>query len=91
MEDALLMRVISSSVMALHLSTGAVVSTSLEKGLPPADLHCLSKASALKPIPVRVKLGPYSLNERCFTQCRLEALQAPAVQPAVTTRYRRIS
>jgi hypothetical protein len=89
----MLMRAISSSVLALQLSSGAVVTALLEKGLSQSEMTCLGRASALKPARVCVELGPYSVQKRGFTQCKLAGSSAPeTVVPvaAATTKYRRV-
>lgn len=81
---------ISPSMMALQLRSGAVVSAAAARAFSPAELHYLSAANALRPISVRVELGPYSLCERCFTQSKVPVLSVPDAPPAATTRYKRI-
>ena len=99
MEEALLMRAISSNILAMQLSSGAVVAASLIKGLSQAEMKRLEGVSALTPIRLSVELGPYSVQKREFTLCKLadfgsESADLAAPPPAAavaTTKYRRVA
>jgi hypothetical protein len=97
MEEALLMRVISSSSLILRLSSCAMVTASLSTGLSQAEMQLMKGASALTPVRLSLELGPYSVQKREFTLCKLADLGSESVglaQPpaaaAATTKYRRI-
>ena len=99
MEEVLLMRAISSNILALQLSSGAVVAASLSTGLSQAEMQRVRGVSALTPIRLSVALGPYSVQKREFTECKIAdfgsettdlAPPPPAAAVAATTKYRRI-
>ena len=91
METAFLLRVASSQVVHIQLSTGAIVCASLSEPFPSQQQISEGAVCALQPMSVEVELGPYSVRERRFLECKLiMAEQQPARQEARTTQFRRI-
>jgi hypothetical protein len=87
MEQARVLRVMSSHIVHLELLSGAVVCAHLSE--PVSSSLGLDAACALRPLPVEVELGPYVTKDRRFTECKLGAV---VTQPASgkTTKFRRI-
>jgi len=90
MERALLLRVASSQVVHVQLSSGAIVCASLSEPLQGPQMQMREAVCALRPVPVEVELGQYSVQERRFVECKLAmAGPAPAREPR-TTQFRRV-
>jgi len=88
MERAQVMRVMSSQVVHLELSSGAIVCAQLSDPYP--ESLGLVKANALRPIPVEVELGPYVTKDKRFVDCKISPVAVAPPMEGVTTKFRRI-
>ena len=77
----------SSHVVHLELSSGAVVCAHLSEPVPTS--LGLDAACALRPLPVEVELGPYVTRDRRFTECKLGAVTVQSAS-GKTTKFRRL-
>ena len=88
MEAALLLRVASSQVVHIQLSSGAIVCAGLSDPFPAHKQR--SGVCALQPVSVEVELGPYSVRERRFLECKLAMAEQPPEHEPKTTQFKRI-
>lgn len=69
MLHGLLIRPINLATVAVALPTGAVVQARLGAPMHVDDFHAYLLIKPAKPLPVRIRLGPYDIERRAFVDC----------------------